>query len=98
MTWAASSVTTSSWSSAVFMAPSAQARGGGAEQSSTPSAPSWRDHRADTFTGEELEQQRVRHATVEDVRAGDALPQRGDARVDLRDHAFVERPRLAEPL
>src|SRR5262245_15007333 len=56
------------------------------------------DHGADALTGEELEQQRVRDAAVEDVSAVDATAQRLDARDDLRDHALRDLPVRDETL
>src|SRR6478672_8820357 len=46
------------------------------------------DHGADAFAGEELEEERVGDAAVEDVGAVHSPAQRLDARHDLRDHAL----------
>ena len=55
-------------------------------------------HRADALAGEELEQQRVRDAAVEDVRPRDAAAQRLDARLDLRDHPLADLASLEQLL
>ncbi len=54
------------------------------------------DHGADALTGEELEQQRVRGAAIEDVGAPHAVVHRVDTRPDLGDHPLrqlARRPR-----
>ena len=56
------------------------------------------DHGSDAFSGEELEEQRVRDPAVEDVGAGHPVAQRLDARCDLRDHPLVERCRSVSSL
>src|SRR4051812_12131879 len=48
-------------------------------------------HRADALAREELEQQRVGLAAIEDVGLGHALPHRLDAGPHLRDHAAADR-------
>ena len=45
------------------------------------------DQRAGAVVGEQFEQHRVRHLAVEDDDALDALLERVDAGLDLRDHA-----------
>src|SRR5207245_2005255 len=64
----------------------------GAQSTAAPACPqpssltsSPRHHRADTRLGEELEQQRVRRAPVDDVRERNPI-QRSQARLELRDH------------
>ena len=58
---------------------------------------SWRDHRADAGVGEELEQQAVGDAAVDDVGRLGAAADRVDAGLQLRPHPAVEpRQRLLD--
>src|SRR6185503_12698131 len=45
------------------------------------------DESADALVGEDFEQQRVRHAAVDDVHALHAVPRRVERRADLGQHA-----------
>ena len=49
------------------------------------------DHRADALVGEDLEQQHVGDAAVEDVGAAHAVAHRVDAALDLGDHPAGDR-------
>ena len=50
---------------------------------------SWQDQRAGAVVGEELEEHGVRRLAVEDDDALDALAERLEAGLDLRDHAAM---------
>ena len=54
-------------------------------------SPFGRDHRPDAGVGEDLEQQHVGDAAVEDVGAADAVAHGLDAAGDLRDHPAGDR-------
>ena len=52
------------------------------------------DLRADTLRGEDLEDDGVVEAPVDDMRLARALLERGQAGLDLRDHAALDDARL----